>query len=291
MKILKKKGGEGKGTPAIPKSDPAPAWENPLIPNKKLRELYTAMVELRLLERHIAKLQRRAKPSGRLHLHPGLEGCLVSTVLSLHPGDLTSEPSAGIATRFLRGAKLSTLLALEAQPASGSSPELPAPADASVRLHLALGAALALAARKKGSLAVAYIYAGDLALPQWKPVLKLAAANAAPLLFVILPAAEAARPGQLSLASTACGVPGIPVDAADPVALYRVAQESMLRARAGGGPVLMECIPFQLPGKPAAPADPILTMQQFLLPRGIATDDWFHDVAARFAARLKAATN
>jgi TPP-dependent pyruvate/acetoin dehydrogenase alpha subunit len=80
------------------------------------------------------------------------------------------------------------------------------------------------------------------------------------------------------------------VDAADPVALYRVAQESMLRARAGGGPVLMECIPFQLPGKRTESADPILTMRQFMLPRGVATEAWFQSVSNRFAARLKAAS-
>jgi len=274
---------------AAPAAEPTTSWENPLIPNKKLRELYTAMVELRLLERHIARLQFGLKASARLRLHPREEGCLVSTVLSLHPGDVTSEPSAGIAIRFLRGASLGTLFALEASPAKDAPREIPAISETALRLHLTLGAALALAAKKKGSLAVAYVYAGELALPQWRPILKLAAANAAPLLFVILPAQSAAKPGQLSLAATACGVPGIPVDAADPVALYRVAQESMLRARAGGGPVLMECIPFQLPGKPAQPSDPILTMQQFLLPRGIASEDWFQNVAARFAARLKAA--
>jgi TPP-dependent pyruvate/acetoin dehydrogenase alpha subunit len=274
---------------AAPAAEPTTSWENPLIPNKKLRELYTAMVELRLLERHIAKLQRSLRPSARLHLHPGEEGCLVSTVLSLNPGDLTSESAAGIATRFLRGAKLGTLFALKASPAKDVPGEMPAVADTPVRLHLAVGAALALAARKKGSLAVAYVYAGDLTLPQWKPILKLAAAHAAPLLFVILPSESAAKPGGLSLASTACGVPGIPVDAADPVALYRVAQESMLRVRAGGGPVLMECIPFRLPGKPAGHSDPIETMQQFLLPRGIATEDWFQNVSAHFAARLEAA--
>jgi TPP-dependent pyruvate/acetoin dehydrogenase alpha subunit len=275
---------------AAPAAEPTTSWENPLIPNKRLRELYAAMVELRLLEQHIGKLQRSLRSSARLYLHPGEEGCLVSTVLSLNPGDLTSEPSAGIAIRFLRGAGLGTLFALKASPAKDVPGEIPAIADTAARLHVAIGAALALAARKKGSLAVAYVHAGDLTSPHWKPILKLAAANAAPVLFVVLPSEDAAKPGQLSLASTACGVPGIPVDAADPVALYRVAQESMHRARAGGGPVLMECIPFQLPGKPAPPADPILTMQQFLLPRGIANEAWFQNVADRFAARLKAAS-
>ena len=142
---------------------------------------------------------------------------------------------------------------------------------------------------KKGSLTVAYANAGDLSLSQWKPLLKLAASSTAPILFVLLPRpGKSARPGQLSLAADACAAPGIPVDASDPIALYRVAQESMLRIRAGGGPVLMECIPFQVPDEPSEPTDPILRMQQLLLPRGVATEVWFEEVAARFASRLKA---
>lgn len=285
MKILKKKPGKGVGAPAIPTSDPAPPWENPLIPSIKLRELYAAMVELRLLEDHLAKPRRGRKPSVRPASTHGEEGCRASTVLSLKPGDLTSEPAPGLATPFLRGAKLAGLLT-----SGPAKPDLPPAADPTTRLHLAIGAALTLASRKNGPLVLAYVYASELGLREWKPILRLASDHAAPVLIVVLPGLATRKnsqpDGQLSLTATACGVPGIPVDSADPVALYRVAQEATLRIRSGGGPVLMECIPFRIPGKPVPPSDPILTMQQFLLPRGVATQDWFQSVAARFAARI-----
>ena len=170
-----------------------------------------------------------------------------------------------------------------------SSTELPTVEDTTDRLHLVLGAAIALASRKKSLLAVAYVHAGDLNLPQWKPFLKLAASHTAPILFVVLPGSDKpSKPGQLSLAATSCGVPGIPVDASDPIALYRVAQESLLRIRAGGGPVLMECIPFRIAGETTESTDPIHRMQQLLLPRGIATEAWFEEVANRFGTRLTA---
>ncbi len=255
-------------------------WENPLIPNKKLRELYAAMVELRLLEAHFNKPRRGRKSAIRPASTHGEEGCRASTILSLKLGDLTSEPVPGIATPFLRGAKLATLLAT-----GPAKPNLPPATDPTTRLHLAIGAALTLASQKRGSLVAAYIYPGELGLREWNPILRLASAHTAPILFVVLPSAATRADGQLSLASTACGVPGIPVDAADPVALYRVAQESTLRIRSGG-PVLMECIPFHIPGRPPEQADPIHTMQQFLLPRGIATNDWFQSVADRFRTRL-----
>ena len=267
MKTLTENRG-GTRPPVSPKNDPAPAWENPLIPNKRLRELYTAMVEIRQLENYMH----------RRKLSAGDEACRASTVLSLLPGDLTSESTLSPATAFLRGARLSNL--------TSATGQLPAVKDATVRLNLSLGAALALPA--KGRLVLAYVQPAELVLQEWKPILRLAATSAAPILFVILPA-TVKSPGQLSLASSTCDVPGIPVDAADAVALYRVTQESMLRIRAGGGPVLMECIPFKLSSRQSFPADPILNMREALAHRKVADEAWFESILDRFIARLKSA--
>jgi TPP-dependent pyruvate/acetoin dehydrogenase alpha subunit len=270
-------------------------WENPLIPTKRLRELYTAMAELRLLEEHIDKLQRKVKPASRLEINPGEEACRVSTALSLLPGDITSDPAPGIATRFLRGAKLADIVQYLKPPTSISKPattELPFALDPERRVLLAIGAALALAANKKDKkepLVVTYIYPGELPLPEWKPLFRLAASHSAPIIFVALPSSFAShKPGKLSELSTVAGVPGIPVDAADAVALYRVVQESMVRARAGGGPVLMECIPFQLPGGDTESSDPVFAMRASLIHRKIADEAWFNSVETRFTSRLKA---
>ena len=262
---------------------PETTWENPLIPNKRLRELYAAMAELRLLEERIATQQLRINLSRRLYIGPGEEACRVSTALSLVAGDLTSESAPGVATRFLRGSHLANITV-----DPGNFCQLPILRDTPLRLNISIGAAIALSSRKKGPLVLAYVHPGDLTLAEWKPILRLAATHVAPVLFVTLPD-PTKNPGKLSLIATTSGVPGIPVDAADAVALYRVAQESMLRIRSGGGPVLMECIPFQLPGKESSPADPVLNMRESLLRRKLADDPWFTSVETRFAARLKAA--
>jgi len=263
-------------------------WENPLIPNKRLRELYTAMAEIRLLEDHLATRNRRkARPSGE-------EAIRASTALSLLPDDLTSDAIPGIATSFLRGIKLADILSGASdskKKSKAATAELPLAKESTTRLQLAIGAALALAMKKKGPLVLAYLGPDELSAPQWKPIFRLAAAHSAAVLFVALPGPAKAnlKPGKLSELSTSCGVPGIPVDAADAVALYRVVQESMVRVRAGGGPVLMECIPFQLPGKRLPQADPVQNMSDSLLHRKVANEAWFASVASRFTARLKAA--
>ena len=70
------------------------------------------MVELRLLEEFVTTQQRktRLKAAARLHATPGEEACLVSTLIDLEPGDLVTDTHPGIATAFLRGAKLPDLL-------------------------------------------------------------------------------------------------------------------------------------------------------------------------------------
>ena len=68
--------------------------------------------------------------------------------------------------------------------------------------------------------------------------------------------ARRASKGERGVSATgaAHGVPGMPVDADDAVAIYRVAQESIGRARIGGGAALMECVPFVLEGAKASAA-------------------------------------
>jgi TPP-dependent pyruvate/acetoin dehydrogenase alpha subunit len=82
------------------------------------------------------------------------------------------------------------------------------------------------------------------------------------------------------------------VDGHDAVAIYRVAQESIGRARMGGGAVLMECVPFVLHGgaaKPNSKPDAIAAIEQYMLQRGVVTRRWMEREARRFARSLAAA--
>jgi TPP-dependent pyruvate/acetoin dehydrogenase alpha subunit len=289
-------------------------FENPLIPNKKLRALYTAMVELRILEERIDSLQKKAKPKARLHTAPGEEACRVSTLIDLEPGDLTSDAHPGVATEFLRGAKLPDLLrhlhALTSGSRKPGSSVLPTSAAKNLpnhlpfleaggqRLNVALGAALAsktFNGTRSSRLVIAYARPHDLSSSEWQQVLHFAGAQKLPLILVALPPTIAANvpgsgPGRLSRLATSNGVPGIPVDVSDPVALYRVAQESTQRARAGGGSVLMECIRFQAQTKTRQAADPIQTMERFLIERQVATPAWMEQVRNSFRQRIEAIT-
>jgi TPP-dependent pyruvate/acetoin dehydrogenase alpha subunit len=291
------------------------AYENPLIPNARLRQIYLAMMRARLLD--------AALPASRRSRTRGLEASLVGTAIDLLAGDLVSDAVGGGTIDFLRGATLASVLnpagpprrpakkhATDAHCGAGSAlPHAPRVAD---RLWAALGAAAALKLQPPRTcpqadpqpelpapLGVVVFYAlpGEVSAALWRGALAFAAKHELPAVFVVLPETRARRAkfasgrARVSPVALSVAVPGIAVDADDPVAIYRVAQESIGRARAGGGPALIECVPFVLEGvstrRVGAP-DAIAALGQHLLRRNVATQSWLDSESRSFALRVGA---
>jgi TPP-dependent pyruvate/acetoin dehydrogenase alpha subunit len=137
---------------------------------------------------------------------------------------------------------------------------------------------------------VVYVLAGEVSAAVWRKALTFAAKRELPVVFVVLPARGGkGRAGGVIALAQRCRVPGIPVDADDAVAIYRVAQESIGRARIGGGAALMECVPFVLEGvagKGTTPSDGIAGLERYLLQRGVATRMWMEREAKGFAKQV-----
>ncbi len=273
--------------------------ENPLVPNAKLRQMYVAMVEARVLDEHLAGLAKRAKKkdkggNGRRSGLNGMsirghEACRISTAIDLGPGDLVSDSQPGVVMELLAGATVNSVLKRAAALHAGKRPDramrrtasrrlLPWAGDAEERLRLAMGAALSFRALGRENVVVAYAGRGEVGKGAWRRVLELAAKLELPMIFVVLPAAEGESEDEvahLSPRTARWGVPGILVDAGDAVAIYRVAQESLGRTRGGDGPVLIECAGFRTKGSGGrAAGDPVSKMKDFLLSRGVATRGW-----------------
>jgi len=163
--------------------------------------------------------------------------------------------------------------------------------DVEQRLELALGSALALKAQKKQGVVAVFIAHGSLTPTAYRRLLKPAAKFELPVIFVVLPRAGSANADTEAVVSRIAGksgVPGIPVDAADSVALYRVVQESLGRARGGDGPVLIECIRWKTSGAASGLAsDPLDHLQNFLIGRKICTSGWFRKAESLAVRRLK----
>ena len=243
------------------------SYENPLLSHARLREMYTALLEVRGLGSR--------KASGR-GFERGMEACWVGSAIGLRDGDgegdFASAGTVGTALDLVLGLKLRNALGGDTASTRLRGSEL----KTSERLWFALGAASKLAGHK----AVGVVYAGngELTAAKWKLVLSEAQRMELPLVFVTIPA-KGDNAGTAALADK-CKLPGIPVDAVDAVAMYRVAQESIGRARAGGGPALIEAVRF--PGS----ADPVKMLRRQLMAKRVATERWADALEQKVRSRL-----
>jgi TPP-dependent pyruvate/acetoin dehydrogenase alpha subunit len=257
-----------------------PAWENPLMPSATLRQIYSAMLRLRMLSEHAGRSHSNRKAAASLL---GLEACLVSPVVDLGPEDLVCDPLEIRSVDVLRvdsrngGRRVSvpaahTVFATQV-PAVDSGPE---------RLWAAAGAAATLRARalrsgtREGAVMICYVKPSDASPAVWARVLAHVSANRLPLLLVVLPQSklQQSRDAKMSRLAVRHRIPGMPVDQHDAVALYRVAQEAIGHARLGGGGALIECVRYSIAGQKQTAPNPVADLGQYMLSRGAADRRW-----------------
>ena len=114
-----------------------------------------------------------------------------------------------------------------------------------------LGTGLALAHRleKKRNVVIALSTEEDSVPEGWHEAMKFAGIHKLPIVYVksgfafeTAPAKGTPMLEELSFMARDCGFPAIVVDGKDAVAVWRVAHESIHRARNGAGPTLIECV-------------------------------------------------
>lgn len=268
--------------------------ENPLISNEKLKQIYRTMVHARLFEQHLMELQRKCKASVRLASIFGQEACRASTLIELTSGDLISDRMTNPVVDLILGVPVRAVTRetlsnwgngpKKAIPRDHLARQIPSIVDGAQRLDLALGAALSLKLLKRDNIVLAYVYQNEFSGAIWKKVLSLARKLELPIIFVVLPSQSKRTGSKMTVCDKArsAGVPGIPVDLADAVALFRVVQESLGRTRGGDGPVVLECLAAQTAGQ----NDPVARMRQFLLERGVCTQRWIDTIERSFENQL-----
>ncbi len=241
--------------------------ENPLLPHRKLRELRTLMLRIRDLER-----KQKTTTTFR-------EALLAATSMHLLPGDLLSARTDDLTAAQL--APSGKIRPEEKKPrTSGAFP----PVD-SIPTRLALAAAAARALQSAGTdgLVLAYTHAGAIE-PGWLPSLEWAQKAQLPLLLACadptsgLAPRSAKKPTNPTLdyatitrLSARIKLPIVTVDGEDAVAVYRVMQESVIRARMGGGPAVIWAMMSRSIHTAKLPrsAQPIARLEHYLTARKI----------------------
>lgn len=280
-----------------------------LIPDEKLVAIYASMVRCRMLQLRAAALFQQGKLDAGLHASQGREACAAAVGLDLEAEDTLSIAPGDWLPAFAKGLPAETLFRALAPRVNGQSVSV---ADEiqkrnilqslSDQTAMVRERAEALHAAKRHAIVAAFLQ--PTASPnQWQKVISAAASKKLPILFVQNasdgPPLVAASTGRRTRTPHALlyGVPVIAVDAADAVALYRVAYEAINRARQGRGATLLECAAVPIvhtidpaTNQPVPAPDPIAIMETYLKRKGIEPEHYNHQVVAEFTRDLDLAT-
>jgi pyruvate dehydrogenase E1 component alpha subunit len=275
----------------------------PVLIADKLKELYATMLKCRLLAERVQSLQPSARKSH--HDFCGLEAMLVGAGAHLLPQDCIALEHGDFVAGLLKGTPLQSILARSQAHENGNAgAPLPAPAPtAGNPATLSMAAVLKLAESMKGSGAVTLLCCTrDPGALIFEPdAMALAATQKLPMACLV----ESSFDSRLELPGHPSGpyvgadpafYPNIPVDGNDVVAVFRVTQEAIRRAREGHGPAVIECITLrtnttkQRAGKDATAQhiaqDPLMFMEQYLRRKNLWTDEWSHSLGATFRKEL-----
>jgi hypothetical protein len=229
--------------------------ENPLLPNRRLKELL--------------ELMRRSR---KLDGGNGREAMLAATAIHLEEGDLlvgtaSDKAATALAPKPKANPRVTWDSVLEPED-NVALPKLP---------RLTLAAAMAVGQRATGAGNIVLSFAAAGAKEEgFAEALTYAQKSLAPLLVSISDDTSGkTKKGTLSYSETLrlakkLQVPLFPVDGEDAVAVYRVMQECTLRARNGEGPALLWCVMAQrAAGSMTRSQTPIARLEKYLAVRNI----------------------
>ena len=270
---------KGRSTPA------AVAGKNghSIISSRKFRELYAALLRCEMLEEHLSAFPANGTQSAiaagvGLTLDLEREDTVVLTPMTLVAGLVKGIPvTALLNCRNGAGANGSAFTFGDVNALK------PASSVGSAQAGLATGAALANKIANNHKIALAFMEGGTTTLKECKEALELASKHNLPVLYVVQ--TELKRNDEKILAKLAELFPVITVDAQDVIAIYRVAQESIARAR-DGGPTLIVCVPH---GGESRSGNAVTNMERYLTGKKLFENGWKEEAISQFNTELAAA--
>jgi pyruvate dehydrogenase E1 component alpha subunit len=269
------------------------------------------MIKSRMVVERAGHLKEKGVLAGDLDGSRGREAAIAGVGIDLLQEDTLSPSHCDLVSSVIKGMPLDRMFLRLTSNGNGhaTTPEnAHLDRDANVmapglhmdaQLNAACEAARAHKAAKNSKIVAVTCGDGAASLGCWREALTRAGELELPIIFVWHndPAdrqESLIERDDLRSKTTSRNIPAITVDGADAVAVYRVASESIQRARRLRGPTLIECrsglLPGQANGKQPEWNDPINTMETYLIAKGLFNPDLKRKIAAVFDRELDAAT-
>ncbi|MCL4834958.1 MAG: thiamine pyrophosphate-dependent dehydrogenase E1 component subunit alpha [Caldilineaceae bacterium] len=292
-------------------------------------ELYYWMTLTRTFDERMIALYRQGRGLGGAFSQRGHEAISVAVGYALGPDDIVAPLHRDLGTYLLRGMTprrvFSNLLGRETGITRGRDANLHGAGDMSLgiigfishlplSLPVALGAAMSFRYRNEPRVALTFCGDGSASAGLFHETVNMAALYNAPYVLILennqyaysTPVAHQTRVTDLAERARGYGIPGLIVDGNDVEAVYAVVKEAIERARAGGGPSLIETKTMRMMGHaihdgaeyvPRAllaeweARDPVTRYAQKLVESGVTDRDELDEIDHRAAAEIEDAIN
>ena len=223
-----------------------------------LKRMYRAMVLGRRLDERMIKLQRQGR-IGTFAPIKGQEASQIGSVFTLGPKDWMVPSFRETASMLWRGWPIEQILAVFAGRLEGGQPgpeqrDLPVTIPVATQLPHAVGLAYGIQYRGEDAVVMAYFGDGATSEGDFHEAANFAGVWHVPVVFlcqnnqwaISVPLKKQTNSRTIAQKAGAYGFPGIQVDGNDVLAVYAASREAVDRARAGGGPTLIECVTYRL---------------------------------------------
>ncbi len=304
------------------------APSGPYVEVEEAKDLYRKMRLIRTTEDAIAECIQRHEIGCPCHLYSGEEAVAVGVSAHLKDEDWVYSGHRSHGHYLAKGGDLNALMCevfcREGGCSKGrggsmhlSQPEVGFPGSSAIvsgSISLAVGTALAF--RMRGTRNVAVSYFGDGAADEgvFYESLNLAALYRLPVLFICennlysthMPLRKCLACTDIAGKAVAMGVKARKVDGNDVLAMREAAGEAITGMRDGGGPELLECMTYRYRGHVGPnldldkhlrtneeyqqwlDRDPLKRLKEYMLRKGLATEEWFADTDGTVAGLVMA---
>jgi pyruvate dehydrogenase E1 component alpha subunit len=237
---------------------------------EQLLDAYRRMRTIRMFEEKLNDLVMAGKLSGFLHLYAGEEAVAVGVAAHLTDRDYFASTHRGHGHCIAKGVDVKAMMAELFGRSTGvckgkggsmhiadfDHGMLGANGIVGAGIPLAVGAGLTAATKKTGAVSIAFFGDGASNQGAFHESANIAALWKLPVVFVCenngygeaTPAEFAVSVKDIADRAAGYGIPGVIVDGMDFFDVYETAGEAIARARAGGGPTLLECKTYRFFG-------------------------------------------
>ena len=244
--------------------------KNLTLGNDILIEMYRKMLEIRRFEEKVSELWEHGFIPGNIHLYIGEEAVAVGTCINLRKEDYITSTHRGHGHCIAKGGDMKKMMAEIMGKSTGYCKGkggsmhicdetigiVGCTGIVGAGIPIATGVGLAFQIKRTDQVCVCFFGEGSTNTGAFHEGINLAAVWKLPVIFICennlyaisVPISKSTLVKNIADRAVSYGIPGVVIDGMDVVAVYEAVKKAIKRARAGEGPMLIECKTYRFRG-------------------------------------------